>query len=97
MVYLRFSYYTIKIQDTFTCSGTANITNGIATVTVDGLSCEVEYTITAGGIFDGELVGPRLSHGTITAGPCPLTVTTITTTTSMISKEKIIIIIFNTS
>ena len=63
----------------------------MATVTVNGLMCEVEYTITAGGIFDGQLVGPRSSHGIVTAGPCPLIMTTTTTVTiSMISKEDII-------
>jgi len=44
----------------------------MATVTIDGLNCTVTYTITAGGKFNETLVGPRSSHGTITAGPCPL-------------------------
>ena len=48
----------------------AAVTNGIATVTVDGLQCEVTYDITAGGTLNGALVGPRSSHGTITSGPC---------------------------
>ena len=42
----------------------------IATVTVDGLQCEVTYDIIAGGTLNGALVGPRSSHGTITSGPC---------------------------
>ena len=52
-------------------SGTAPITNGTATVAVNGLQCEVTYTITAGGTLNGDLVGPRSSHGTVTADPCP--------------------------
>ena len=43
----------------------------MATVTIDGLQCEVTYTITAGGTLNGVLVGPRSSYGAITAGPCP--------------------------
>ena len=59
----------------------------MATVTINGLMCEVTYTITAGGTLDGQLVGPRSSHGTITAGPCPPMITTTTVaTTSMTSK-----------
>ena len=60
--------------------GAAPITNGMATVIVDGLECEVTYTITAGGTLDGDLVGPRSSHGNITTGPCPVITTTTTTT-----------------
>ena len=45
--------------------------NGMATVTIDGLECEVTYTITAEGTLNGALVGPRSSHGTVTSGPCP--------------------------
>ena len=52
-------------------SGSAPITNGTATVTVNGLECGVAYTITAGGTLNGDLVGPRSSHGNITTGPCP--------------------------
>ena len=52
-------------------SGTAPAINGMATVTVNGLQCEVTYTIIAGGTLNGDLVGPRSSHGTITAGSCP--------------------------
>ena len=64
--------------------GNALITNGMATVTIDGLACGVTYTIIAGGTLDGDLVGPRSSHGSITAGPCPLiTVTTTATITSV--------------
>ena len=51
--------------------GTAPITNGVAIVTVNGLQCEVTYTVTAGGTLNGDLVGLRSSYGTITAGPCP--------------------------
>ena len=62
----------------------------MATVTINGLACGVTYTITAGGTLDGQLVGPRSFHGTITAGPClPMITTTTVATTSMTSKEEI--------
>ena len=61
----------------------------MATVTVNGLECGVTYNITAGGTLNGELVGPRSSHGSITAGPCPpMMTTTIIPTTSMTSKKR---------
>ena len=44
----------------------------MAIVAVNGLDCEVTYTIIAGGTLNGDLVGPRSSHGAITAGPCPV-------------------------
>ena len=44
----------------------------MATVTVNGLACGVTYTITAGGILNGDLVGPRSSLGNITTAPCAL-------------------------
>jgi len=50
--------------------GSASITNGITAVIVKELECEVTYTIIVGGKLNGDLVGPRSSHGTITAGPC---------------------------
>lgn len=57
-------------------SGTATIMNGTATVTVTGLQCGVTYTVIAGGtLSDGDLVGARSSHGTITTGPCPINTT----------------------
>ena len=40
-------------------SGASPITNGTATVAVDGLECGVTYTVIAGGTFNGDLVGPR--------------------------------------
>ena len=46
-------------------SGNAPITTGIATVTVNELECGISYTIIAGGILNGDLVGPRSSHGSI--------------------------------
>ena len=52
-------------------SGSSPITNGTATVTVNGLECGVTYSIIAGGTFNGDLVGPESSHGTVTTGPCP--------------------------
>ena len=44
----------------------------MAEVKFDELNCTVVYNIIAGGTLNGTLVGPRSSHGTITAGPCPL-------------------------
>ena len=65
------------------------IINGMATVTINGLMCEEEYMIIAGGTLNGDLVGPRLSHGN-TTGPCPPVVTpTIVPTESTDSKEEI--------
>ena len=46
---------------TFLLSGNASITHDMATVTVTGLKCGVNYTIIAGGTLNGELVGPRSS------------------------------------
>ena len=51
-------------------SGTASIANGMATVTVNGLECEVTYNITAGGTLNGDLVGPRSYVGTF-SDTCP--------------------------
>ena len=69
--------------------GNAPVTNGMATVTINGLACGITYTITAGGTLNGGLIGPRSSHGT-TIGSCPPGVTpTIVPTTSMTSKENI--------
>ena len=77
----------------FTHTGMAVIDdNGMATVTVDGLQCEVTYDITAEGTFYGALVGPRSSHGTITSGPCPPPTrmpTPSVATPSMNGKEEI--------
>ena len=60
----------------------------MATVRVANLQCEVTYYITAGGRDGGtgELIGPRSSLGTITAGPCPVVMTTTMITTSMTGK-----------
>ena len=44
----------------------------MATVTVDGLDCWTNYTVTAGGTFKGDLVGLRSPHGNITTNPCPV-------------------------
>jgi len=76
----------------------------MATVTVRDLQCEVTYTIIAGGIDGGtgELVGPRSSHGTITADPCPVAVLpttilahpSITGTTYIHNYSKYIILIY---
>ena len=71
-------------------TGMAVITNGMATVTIDGLECEVTYTLTAGGTLSGTLVGPRSSHGTITSGSCPppMPIPSVSTP-SMNGKEEI--------
>jgi len=55
----------------------------MATVRIANLQCEVKYTIIAEGRDGGtgELIGPRSSHGAITTGPCPVTITTILPTT----------------
>ena len=58
------------------------MTNGMATVTIDGLACGVNYTITAGGTFNGQLVGSRSSNESNDANhrPCPpVMITTIAT------------------
>ena len=87
--------YACKYMCAFTHSGAATITNGIATVAVNGLVCEITYNVIAGGTLNGVLVGPRSSHGTITAGYCPQVMTTTiatttTTTTTMNGKEEIL-------
>ena len=45
--------------------GSAPITNGMATVTINGLECGVTYTIIAGGTLNETLIGPRSTHGNI--------------------------------
>ena len=75
-------------------SGITAIPGGMTTVTVTvrRLECGVTYNIIAGGLEmrDGDLVGPRSSHGTA-MGPCPQVITTtIVPTTSMIGKENMI-------
>ena len=40
-------------------SGIAPITDGMATVIINGLECGTSYAIIAGGTLNGELVGPR--------------------------------------
>ena len=64
--------------------GIAPIINEMATVTINGLMCEEEYMIIAGGTLNGQLVGPKSSHGIVTAGSCPpIAVTTTATITSV--------------
>ena len=61
----------------FNCiSGTAAITNGMATVTINNLQCGVTYNIIAKGALNGMLVGPKSSHGNVAAGPCPVIAST---------------------
>ena len=92
-------YVYILIHDAYICTyikykfyliiGIGNIiSNDIATVRVTNLRCEVTYYITAGGRDGGtgELIGPRSSLGTITAGPCPVMMTTTMITTSIAGK-----------
>jgi len=76
--YIKYKFYLII--------GTALISNDMATVRIANLHCEVTYYITAGGTLNGDLVGPRSSLGTITAGPCPIVMTTTMITTSMTGK-----------
>ena len=59
----------------YACIGTAPIINGMATVVITGLECEVTYTIIAVGTLNGNLVGPSSSYGTVTAGQCPFNTT----------------------
>ena len=69
LIYIFLLLYLPNV--TMTCnSGIAPITNGIATVTVNGLECGVTYTIIAGGTLNGDLVGPRSSYGTLNQS-CP--------------------------
>ena len=69
-------------------SGNASITIGMATVTIDGLACGVTYNILAAGMLNGVLVGPRSSHGTITAGPCSQLAPTNSTSPIIVSTGK---------
>ena len=74
-----------------TLTGSAVISNsGITTVTIDGLQCEITYTIIAEGTHNGVLVGPRSSHGNITSGPCLADMpNTFAVTSTMKGKEGI--------
>ena len=56
---------------TFCNSGNALITNGLATVIINGLQCGVTYTIIAGGTLNGDLVGPSRYHGNFPTCACP--------------------------
>ena len=49
----------------------APVINGKAVVILDGLDCEVIYSIMTKGSLNGNLVVLMSSHGTITSGPCP--------------------------
>ena len=53
--------------------GNASINNDtMVAVIVRALRCGVQYTITAGGMFDnGTLVGPVMSHDSTVTSPCP--------------------------
>ena len=53
-------------------SGTAAITNRMATVTINDLQCGVTYNITAERALNGTLVGPGSLGGNIATGPCPV-------------------------
>ena len=54
----------------------------------NGLACGVTYTITAGGTLNGQIVGPRSSHGTIDAGPCSVISPTVTQLASICKDVK---------
>ena len=69
-------------------SGSATIIDDVATVTVSSLQCEGTYSITAGGIIDQTLDGPRFHTETIIAGACPV----ILSTTSL--RKKIFCTVF---
>ena len=56
----------------FPHSGTAPIINAMATMSITELECGVNYTIIAEGTLNGDLVGPRSSHGTVATNPCPV-------------------------
>ena len=59
-----FYVYLLWLTLDFIISGSAPITNGMATVTISGLECGVLYSITAGGMLNnGTLVGSRSSTG----------------------------------
>ena len=51
---------------------TAPITNGLATVIINGLECGVTYTIIAGGARNEELLGPSRLHGNFSTCACPI-------------------------
>ena len=53
-------------------TGTAAVMGTTATVILTNISCSaVEYTIIAGGTLNGNLVGPRSSHGMLFFEECP--------------------------
>ena len=64
--------------------GSATIIDDVATVTVSSLQCEGTYSITAGGILNQTLDGPRLHTETIIAGACPV----MPSTTSLCKKKN---------
>jgi len=76
-------YINTLVLYCFIILGTADIINGMSTVIVNNLVCEVTYTIIAGGLLAGDLVGPRSSRGTIISGPCPVMVIPATSLFSM--------------
>jgi len=66
----------------FCFSASASIIDDVAIVTVGSLQCEGTYSITAGGIIDSTLDGPRFHTETVIAGACPV----IPSTTSLCKK-----------
>ena len=54
----------------FPLSGSAPVTNGMATVTIYELKCNTRYSIVAGGTLEGGLLGPKSAHGNITTSSC---------------------------
>ena len=66
---IMFRYYVQhQISSVLCILGSAPITNGTATVTINGLECGVTYIIVAGGVLNnGSFVGPRTFVRTVNA------------------------------
>ena len=56
----------------FNYVGNATVDSNIANVALTGLNCSTEYTIIAGGMRDGNLIGPKSSYGPIPDYLCRL-------------------------
>ena len=68
----KITAHIMQLHANICTSGTAPITNRMATVPISGLQCGVTYNITAEGMLNGTLVGPGSPHGVVAAGPCPI-------------------------
>ena len=69
-MYVRMYACTTYICTYVFLSGSAPVTNGMATVTVHEFRCNTLYTIKAGGTLNHRLLGPRLSHADISTTVC---------------------------